>query len=175
MHVRSFTEPPDNLLAYIPWQLQHPLRKVDSTASMDAGWQTVDVEARFHSNGFVARIDGVSNRAAAVALRGARIGVPASLLPPAEEDEYYWRDLIGLRVVSRDGENLGRVASLMPTPAHDVLVLEDAAARDAPSPAGGEQPRSAGRERLIPFVRQVVAAVDADAGCIVVDWAADWQ
>ena len=144
MHVRSFTEPAANLLTYSPWQLWRR-----------GGWAEVAVQARPHRGGFVARVDGIADRDAAAALRGADIGISAAALPPPAPDEYYWRDLAGQRVVNTEGTPLGRVARLFPTPAHDVLVVED---DDA--------------ERLLPFVREVVLAVRD--GSIVVDWQPHW-
>lgn len=152
VNVRSFTEPADNLLAYRPWQI----------AAADA-WRVVRAEARPHGAGFVARIDDTPNRDDASALRGWRIGVAAELLPPAQDGEYYWRDLVGRRVVCQRTEgapeqSLGVVTSVFATPAHDVLVVTD------------DQ-----RERLIPFVRQIVVDVGQDAGRMVVDWDPAWQ
>ena len=146
MHVKSFTQPADNILDYRPWRLKR-----------DACWQSVATEAQQHRDGFVARIDGVADRDRAAAWRGAAIGVSADVLPATAPDEYYWRDLAGLQVRATSGESLGRVARLFATSAHDVMVVAD-----------GE------RERLIPFVRRIVAAVDVDAGQVVVDWRPDW-
>ena len=152
VHVRSFTEPPENLLAYRPWQLES-----------QAAWREVRATARAHGAGFVARFDDVTDRDAASGLRGANIGVAAGLLPRPKVGEHYWRDLVGRSVVSSHpngalGQSLGVVSRVFATPAHDVLVVQDDNC-----------------ERLIPFVRQVVLDVDEQAGRVVVDWHADWQ
>ena len=74
-------------------------------------------------------------------------------LPAPAEDEYYWHDLVGLRVKTTQGMELGTVDHLIETGANDVLVVR------------GE------RERLIPFIRgQVVLQIDLAAGEIQVDW-----
>lgn len=147
MHVKSFTQPAENILGYRPWLLKR-----------DARWQAVATKTQRHRDGFLARIDGVSNRDLAAAWRGAAIGVSAAALPAPAPDEYYWRDLAGLRVQTASGESLGSVQRLFATPAHDVMVVAD-----------GEG------ERLIPFVRRIVAAVDLNAGQVIVDWQPDWQ
>ena len=147
MHVRSFTKPAENILAYEPWQLR-----------CKTSWRSVAAQARVHHRGFVARIDGIEDRDAATRLRGLSIGVDANVLPAADEDEYYWRELIGMRVATLADDNLGVVERLFSTPAHDVLVVKDD-----------------GGERLLPFVRDVVANVDANAKRIVVDWQPDWR
>lgn len=148
MHVKSHTEPAENILAYRPWHARCEGR---------GEWHEVDAEARTHHGGFVARFSGVVDRNAAAIWRGARIGIHADALPPPDVDEHYWRDLIGLRAVTCSGDALGQVARLFSTPAHDVLVVQDAAC-----------------ERLIPFVRRIVRAVDTEGGRIVLDWRRDW-
>ena len=146
MHVNSYTEPPANLLSYLPWRQKRGDR-----------WKILDVEVQAHGNGLVARIEGLRDRNAAAEWRGTPIGVEAAVLPAPAEDEYYWRDLEGLQVVNGSGDDLGRVDRLFATPAHDVMAVTDDTG-----------------ERLIPFVREVVVAVDADAGRVVVDWESDW-
>ena len=142
VRLTSFTDPPANLLGYSPWFLRR------------AGeWQAVDVlETQPHGEGFVARLSGIDDRSAALAIRGSLLGVRADSFPPAEPGEYYWRDLIGLRVVNSDGTLFGTVERLIATGAHDVLVV------------GGE------RERLIPFVEQFVTGVVPEDGLLRVDW-----
>jgi 16S rRNA processing protein RimM len=115
------------------------------------------VEAKIHSNHLIAQLEGVNDRNAAEALQGHEVAVAREELPAAEEDEYYWDDLIGLEVVNLAGESLGKVKTLLETGAHDILKIVDA-----------EQ------ERLIPFTDPIVREVDADAGRIVVDWGKDW-
>jgi 16S rRNA processing protein RimM len=60
----------------------------------------------------VARFEGVDDRSAAEALRGALVEVGRSELPPLEEGEYYHADLIGLEAVDRDGNSVGTVAAV---------------------------------------------------------------
>ena len=82
--------------------------------------------------------------------------VPRETLPPAPENEYYWSDLIGLDVINTKGVAFGKVKELLESGAHDVLVV------------------SGDRERLIPFVGQIVKKVDLAAGTLEVDWEADY-
>ena len=151
-HVKSYTDPPDNLLGYAPWQL----RSKDDT---DDEWRPVDVEGRDACQWLDCAIrprlrPGCGGR---TARQGNRC-VAAGVLPVPEVDEYYWRDLIGATVTNPAGEQLGEVQRLFSTPAHDVLVVVDG-----------------GGERLIPFVREWVVAVLPGSGQLVVDWEADWR
>lgn len=151
-HVRSYTDPPDNLLGYAPWQLR------GDSGTNESGWVPIEVEAQRHGGGLIARFAGVGDRDAAVELRGRGIGVSASVLPVPEQGEYYWRDLIGTEVVNKAGVHIGEVQRLFATPAHDVLVVVDDLG-----------------ERLIPFVRECVVAVSPECQRMVVDWEADWR
>ena len=116
---------------------------------------------REHSDSVVAHIQSVDDRNASEALRGARIFVPRASFPLTATDEYYWVDLIGLEVVNREGQSMGRVKELMSTGPQTVLVLEYAHEGKA-------------QERLIPFVSAYVDKVDLAMRSMVVDWQADY-
>ena len=91
-------------------------------------------------------------------MRGLTIAIERAELPPPEEGEYYWTDLIGLSVVNTQGETLGVVSELLATSAaNDVLVV-----------------RQDKTERLIPFVGAYVLEVDLPGKTIRVDWGLDY-
>ena len=119
-------------------------------------------EAKDHSGTIVANAQDVDDRNVAELLKGARIFVPRSSFPTASTDEFYWVDLIGLDVVNREGEHLGRVIDLMSTGPQTVLVIEYQEA---------EKPK----ERMIPFVSAYVDGVDLPTKRITVDWQADYS
>jgi 16S rRNA processing protein RimM len=149
---------PQALFSSRRWYLQPP----DKGAKPFAGTVLLRVrEAKEHSDSVVARADGIEDRSAAEALKGARVFVPRSSFPTASEDEYYWVDLIGLEVVNREGLALGRVKDLMATGPQTVLVIEF-------EEAGKPQ------ERMIPFVAAFVDQVDLPARRITVDWQLDY-
>lgn len=116
------------------------------------------IRCRWHGDGLVAQLDGVSDRNAAEALQGYLVGAPREALPETAENEFYWTDLIGLDVVNTHDEKLGQVVGLLETGANDVLRV---AAED-------------GEERLLPFVAAVVLAVDKNSRAIRVAWEKDW-
>ena len=144
--IRSSTEPPENILRYTPWHV-----------GRDGCWSRIVVaEGRLQGREVIARFDGCRSRDEAGGYRGCEIAVDRSRLPEAEEGEYYWTDLVGLRVVNTDGVELGEVERMMETGANDVMVVQG------------------GIERLIPFLPgTVVQSVDVDGGLIVVDWHPD--
>jgi 16S rRNA processing protein RimM len=145
--VYSDTEPRDNILNYSPWYLRR-----------EGEWQPFEVIAgRPHGKGIVAHLADCTDRDAAAELIGSAIAIRRDQLPAAGEDEYYWSDLRGLKVVTTQGVDLGQVVSLMETGANDVLVVKET----------GET----GQERLIPFIRhQVIREVDLERGLLIVDW-----
>jgi 16S rRNA processing protein RimM len=79
---------------------------------------------RHGSNGTIARIAEVTDRNAAEAMRGMELTVPRSALPPLEDGEYYHTDLLGLPVMSTDGEALGAVVAIDDFGAGDVIEVE---------------------------------------------------
>lgn len=79
----------------------------------------------------VAKIEGVSDRAAAEALRGSLVEISRSALPPLEDGEYYHADLIGLPAVDKDGIRLGTVVAVENYGAGDLLEIENEAGKRA--------------------------------------------
>lgn len=109
---------------------------------------------RWHQGRAIAQFEGVHDRNVAEALRGVLLQVESSsLTPPADPDEFHDHQLVGLRVVSVDGADLGSVARIDHAPASDLIVLE----------------KSGGGMGLIPFVTAMVPTVDVAGGRIVVD------
>jgi 16S rRNA processing protein RimM len=102
----------------------------------------------------VARLAGVSTREAAETLKGVELFARRDQLPPPNEDEFYYDDLVGLEAVDAEGAPLGRIVSLMNYGGGDVL--EIAAAE------GGET-------LLLPFTKRVAPRIDFDAGRIVIE------
>jgi 16S rRNA processing protein RimM len=93
----------------------------------------------------VARFEGIADRSSAEALRGQLVEVDRSALPPLEEGEYYYADLIGLPCVDRAGEAIGQVVAVENFGAGDLLEVE----------------RPNGKRSLIPF-KEGIADLDED-------------
>jgi 16S rRNA processing protein RimM len=193
LKVQPFSADPQTLLGSRTWFVQPPERGpgpapgARSTLPLTLAIR----QARMHGDAVVAQADGCDDRAAAEALRGVRIFVARSSFPPAGDDEFYWVDLIGLDVVNRQGERLGRVVGLIDTGPQSVLrVVPEAVAAGSPagmleaapdvadalSPSGAAAaPASkSADERLIPFVAAYVDDVDLAARRITVDWGLDY-
>ena len=143
----SYTQPREKIVSYSPWVLRR-----------DGDTQSYEIaDGRTQGKAIVARLAGIDDRNAAASLIGAEILVAREQFSRAEEHEFFWADLVGLRVETEDGQLLGNVDHLLETGANDVLVVE------------GQ------RRVLVPFVmNEVVKRVDIGGGLIVVDWDPGW-
>ena len=103
--------------------------------------------------GVVATIEGVEERDAAAALTGTRLYVPRAALPAPGDDEFYYADLIGLRVELADGRAFGTVTAVHNFGAGDILEMA--------RPDGGEA-------AMLPFTREGVTEVDVAGGRLVI-------
>ncbi len=100
------------------------------------------------------RLAGVTDPAAAEALRGTALAVPASELQPLEADRFYVHDVIGLRAQHVNGQPLGTITDVLPGPGHDLFVVHD---------AGGQA------DVLVPAVKAFIKSVDVAAGVVLID------
>lgn len=80
--------------------------------------------------GAIARFEEVTDRTAAEKLRGTALTVPRSAMPELPEGEYYYADLLGLPVVSTEGEPMGKVVAVENFGAGDILDIERPAGPD---------------------------------------------
>lgn len=94
------------------------------------------------------------DRSAAEALRGVELVVETDELDGSEDDAWYPHELIGLRALTAEGEELGEVTGVEASPAHDLLAV---------------RPSAGGPAVLVPFVAEIVPAVDEDAGTVTID------
>jgi 16S rRNA processing protein RimM len=93
-------------------------------------------------------LDCSTSREQAEGLRQAVLKIPerrAVSLPPGE---YFWHQIVGLRVFDQTGEDLGKVTEVMRLPAHDVYVAERA---------------------MVPAVKDIVKKIDLESGTMTVD------
>ncbi|MSP86047.1 MAG: ribosome maturation factor RimM [Methylotenera sp.] len=138
-------------------------------------WRELVVEtAKVHNDVLVVKLKGIDDRDAALACKGKQIAVPRSQLPEAEENAYYWSDLIGLRVKNKQDLDFGLIVDVFETGANDVIVVnaDTMTAEDSKQATAATQAKP--QERLLPFTADVVLAVDLKAKTMLVDWDADF-
>ncbi|KAA9010599.1 ribosome maturation factor RimM [Histidinibacterium aquaticum] len=102
----------------------------------------------------VARVDGVTTKEEADALKGTELYADRERLPELEEDEFYHADLIGLPVHDTGGALLGHVKAVHDHGAGDLLEIHGP---------------GLSATVLLPFTREIVPTVDIGAGRIVAD------
>ncbi|MDR1529174.1 MAG: ribosome maturation factor RimM [Burkholderiales bacterium] len=148
LKIQVYTTSVEALLSYPQWTLRHGQNE-----------QTYHlIEGHKQDKYLVASLDGVADRETAAVLRGALIVVARSALPELAAGEVYFADLIGLRVIDRDGALLGMIDDVREYGAQAVLHVK---------PSDGTV------EILIPFVDKYIDAVELDDARIRVDWQQD--
>ena len=111
------------------------------------------LNCREQGQGIVAQLAGINDRDHALSLNGYRIFVKETDLPALPDKQFYWHQLIGLKVSNVD-EEIGFIDSIFETGANDVLVIKKPDTADV----------------LIPYIDDVVLQVDLTQGTMLVDW-----
>ena len=107
------------------------------------------LSAKVQKNFLIAKLEGVEDVNAAMALKGKDVTVDRGdvALP---KGGFYVQDILGARVVDEQGGEIGRLTDVLERPAHNIYVVQ------------GEQ------EHLIPAVPAFILRTDAEAGVITV-------
>ena len=111
IRITSYTDEPAALARY------RDLKRADGTPALTL------TAGRPHKGALVARAKEVASREDAEALRGLELFIARDALPAPDADEFYFADLIGLRAVTADGAELGRIKSVQNFGAGDLLEI----------------------------------------------------
>ena len=109
--------------------------------------------ARDHSGRLVLALEGIADRNAAEALRGAEVFIAEADLPPPDEGEEYLHKLLGARVFLADETEVGVFEAILDTPGQLTWVIT----------------ATNGAEILFPAVPEFILGLDAEAGLIHID------
>ena len=142
VRLKSFCAEPTAIADYNPLTNQDGSRQFSLTLSQPI------------SNGFAARVGGITTKEQADALRGVQLYADRSALPDLPDDEFYHADLIGLTVLDTGGTSLGTVQNVLNHGAGDLLEIKGPG---LPEPI------------LLPFTQAAVPTVDLKAGRIIAD------
>lgn len=147
IRVFSFTNPMDNIVHYTPWFVKN-----------NEVWQQLDITIEAVQSRFLlVKEANHPTRETVDTLVNKEIAVSETKLPKLLQNEFYWHQLIGLKVYNKDKQLLGEVSEIMPTGANDVLVVK------------------ADKTTLIPYVwDKYILAVSIEHGRIDVDWSLDF-
>ena len=121
---------------------------------LDESQETLELaaDAKPFKKQFLIKLLGVDDIDAAQRWVGATLSVAETALEPLEPGQYYHYQVIGFDVFNKDGKRIGTIASLLSTAGGDILVVKEA-----------------GKEYLIPAVKEIVDKVDFNSRSVVVD------
>lgn len=143
--INSYLEPKASILEIKPWLVLK-----------DGAWQEIILtDTRQNADSIIIKLPGYDSPEAVSKLTNSKISIWRKNMPKLSQDEYYWSELIGLKVLNLEDIELGTVQDLMSTAlgANDVLIVME-----------GE------RKRLIPYISNVIKQVDLNNKTIHVDW-----
>jgi len=105
-----------------------------------------------YQKGIVVKFKEIHDRTQAETLKGAEMKVPVESSPKLPDGEYYYYQLIGLRVETIEGRYIGVLEEIIETGANDIYIVR--------GPKG---------EYLIPAVEKFIAQIDLKAGLMIID------
>ena len=111
------------------------------------GRDLVIEDASFQGHKLLLKLEGIDDVDEARELQFHYLEASTDFQAELDEDEYRTEDLVGLQVLSVEGERLGVVKDVLPAPAHDVIIVG---------------------EIMIPAVKEFVKEVDLKGGRMVV-------
>lgn len=147
VRVFSFTDPRDNLYDYSNWhaKINHVIQEIKPL--------TLQRNNKFD----LVKIAGYESRELAALLTNVEIVIESSQLPILAANEYYWHELVGMKVQNDQGVSLGEVKEMLETGANDVIIVE------------GE------KRHLIPYIyNDFVLNIDNNHKLITVHWDPDF-
>jgi 16S rRNA processing protein RimM len=133
--IRSFTADPADITSYGPLKDKNGKVYVVSITGLA-------------KDGIIASISGANTREEAEKLRNIELSVPRSALPEAESGEYYYEDLVGLRVLLENSEPYGIISAVHNFGAGDLVVIKNIS----------------GEEELVPFSKTTFPHIDIAGG-----------
>jgi len=166
LKIKPYSDQPEVLLGADIWWLKPP----GAVQSAHQPYQPYTVRSsREHSGLLLAQFDGVADRDAAHALKNHSIWVSRAAFPQADDQSWYWVDLIGCALLGEEGGQpalLGTVVEVSDNGAHALLHVRP----EAISPTSPAKPPAKSATLLVPFVAAHVLDVDLTARRITTNW-----
>lgn len=148
VRVKPFGDDPLSFTDYGPLETADGKRRLTVSA------------ARVQKNMVITRFEGIDDRNAAEALNGLDLYIPRNALPELDDDDdFYHADLLGLRALSPDGEELGKIVAVPDFGAGTLLEIRP----------------GIGASFFVPFTRDAVPEVDLAAGRVTIAPPADYE
>lgn len=122
---------------------------------LDTGKEDIELEiasVKFFKNMVILKFKGIDDMDTANKYRQKSLYVTRENAVKLRKNEYFIADLIGLRVTSDEGEDLGEIEDVLQTGANDVYVVKS----------------ESGEEILFPAIKECIKEVDIEAGTMLV-------
>ncbi|WWO95638.1 MAG: ribosome maturation factor RimM [Candidatus Dasytiphilus stammeri] len=147
LKINSYTDKKENIISYQPWIIH-----------LNNEYHEIELEDwKNCQSSFIIKIKGYNTRDESQKFSNTNIIGDSSLFPLLEDGEYYWTELIGCHVITKEGWNVGTVLELLSTGSNDVLVVSSLIKNK--------------KKLLIPFINQeVIKNIDIFSRYIEITW-----
>lgn len=146
LKVFSYSDPRENITTYKSWIIDGKVYK--------------SIQSKKNGKLIVAKLEGVEDKETAETFIGKIIEIERQQLLSLDNNQFYWRDLVGLAVTNTDGIVFGSVKNMLETGAHDVVIV-----------------KGYDRERLVPYITdgpdKTIIKIDLEEKTMLVDWHED--
>lgn len=112
------------------------------------------ISSRAHKNVYILKIEGFNDINVVEKYKGWVLKVSEAEMAPLDDGEYYYHEIIGCRVVTEEGEELGVISEILSPGANDVWVVD--------------RPKSAGKQLLLPVIDEVLINVNINEKTVTV-------
>jgi 16S rRNA processing protein RimM len=144
----SYTSPPENILKFKQLLIKHKKTWVK---------YTVESIKPKNKNIFICKLEGIKTPEEASKLTNCEAAIAREQLPDLPPEDYYWVDLMHLKVNTENGQLLGTIEDIIETPANDILSIKP----------------NTGQPILIPYTSETVTNINLDSQTMTVDWDID--
>lgn len=136
IRLASYTDEPLSIFSYVP-------------LSDEKGTRAFDIKKQGSlKKGYFVSVEGITDRNAAEALRGTKLYADRDSLPEEEMGEYYFADLLGLKVHDQEDKEIGEIQAVHNFGAGDILEIRP----------------STGKSFMLPFDEKFIPEIDLEAG-----------
>jgi 16S rRNA processing protein RimM len=142
VRLKSLTENPYDIKAFESLELENPEQRIKIHMLKEKDKEVM-----------IAQLINVHDRTTAEQLKGAKLYIHRDQLPLTSEEQYYWTDIVGLKVINLQHKQIGTVHAVYNFGAGDILEIK----------------RSQHKELLLPFTKVAVPEVNLADGYIRVD------
>lgn len=122
---------------------------------LDTGKEKIELEiagVKFFKNLVILKFKGIDDINDVEKYRKCSLLVTRENAVKLEKNEYFISDLIGLAVVTVEGETLGAISDVLQTGANDVYVVSQDGLKDL----------------LIPAIKECIKEINMETGCVTV-------